>query len=131
MRAEVGDELAVRGVHQGDEDRHGEIIRIDGADSAPPYLVRWRDGHQTVFARRPGPRSPTTRRRAPDRSASYPLVGDEAGRLARSVPSPAPCGTLAHVFRAGSCCSLAGCECPGTAIVPVGYFGASTGTAAA
>ena len=30
MRAEVGDELTVRGVHQGDEDRHGEIIRVDG-----------------------------------------------------------------------------------------------------
>jgi hypothetical protein len=49
MRAEVGDELTVRGVHQGDEDRHGEIIRVDGADGAPPYLVRWRDGHETVF----------------------------------------------------------------------------------
>ena len=40
MRAEVGDELTVRGVHQGDEDRHGEIIRVDGSDGAPPYLVR-------------------------------------------------------------------------------------------
>ena len=49
MRAEVGDELTVRGVHQGDEDRRGEIIRVDGADGAPPYLVRWRDGHETVF----------------------------------------------------------------------------------
>jgi Domain of unknown function (DUF1918) len=49
MRAEVGDELRVRGVHQGDEDRHGEIIRVDGADGAPPYLIRWRDGRETVF----------------------------------------------------------------------------------
>ena len=49
MRAEVGDELMVRGVHQGDEDRHGEIMRVDGADGAPPYLVRWRDGRETVF----------------------------------------------------------------------------------
>ncbi len=49
MRAEVGDELTVRGVRQGDGDRHGEIIRIDGADGAPPYLVRWRDGHESVF----------------------------------------------------------------------------------
>ena len=39
MRAEVGDELTVKGVHQGDEDRHGEIIRIDGP-RPPPYLVR-------------------------------------------------------------------------------------------
>jgi hypothetical protein len=48
MRAEVGDELTVRGVHQGDEDRHGEIIRVDGADGTP-YLVRWRDGRETGF----------------------------------------------------------------------------------
>ena len=49
MRAEVGDELTVRGVHQGDEDRHGEIIRVEGADGAPPYVVRWRDGHDSLF----------------------------------------------------------------------------------
>jgi hypothetical protein len=49
MRAQVGDELTVRGTHQGDEDRHGEIIRIDGTDGAPPYLVRWRDGRESVF----------------------------------------------------------------------------------
>lgn len=49
MRAEVGDELTVRGRHQGDEDRHGEIMRVDGANGAPPYLVRWRDGHESVI----------------------------------------------------------------------------------
>ena len=49
MRAQVGDELTVRGVHQGEGDRHGEIIRVDGADGAPPYLVRWHDGHESVF----------------------------------------------------------------------------------
>jgi hypothetical protein len=49
MRAEVGDELTVKGRHQGDEERHGEIIKIDGADGAPPYVVRWRDGRETVF----------------------------------------------------------------------------------
>jgi Domain of unknown function (DUF1918) len=46
MRAQVGDELTVKGRHQGDEDRHGEIIKIDGA---PPYVVRWTDGHESVF----------------------------------------------------------------------------------
>jgi Domain of unknown function (DUF1918) len=49
MYAHVGDELTVKGRHQGDEDRHGEIIRVDGANGAPPYLVRWRDGHQSIF----------------------------------------------------------------------------------
>jgi hypothetical protein len=49
MRAQVGDELTVRGRHQGDDDRHGEIIKVDGADGAPPYVVRWTDGHESVF----------------------------------------------------------------------------------
>jgi Domain of unknown function (DUF1918) len=49
MYAQVGDELTVKGLHQGDEDRHGEIIQVEGANGAPPYVVRWRDGHQSVF----------------------------------------------------------------------------------
>jgi Domain of unknown function (DUF1918) len=39
MQAQVGDELTVKGLHQGDEDRHGEIIEVIGADGAPPYMV--------------------------------------------------------------------------------------------
>jgi len=49
MRAQVGDELTVKGRHQGDGDRHGEIIKVDGSDGAPPYVVRWQDGHESVF----------------------------------------------------------------------------------
>jgi hypothetical protein len=49
MRASVGDEVTVKGRHQGDGDRHGEIIEVHGEDGAPPYLVRWRDEHESVF----------------------------------------------------------------------------------
>jgi hypothetical protein len=49
MQANVGDELTVRGRHQGDEDRHGKIIEIHGQDGSPPYLVRWRDGRESIF----------------------------------------------------------------------------------
>jgi len=49
MRAQIGDELTVRGRHQGDEERHGEIVGVAGPDGAPPYLVRWRDGHESLF----------------------------------------------------------------------------------
>lgn len=49
MRAEVGDQLTVHGRHQGDEDRHGEIIKVEGPDGAPPYVVRWTDGHESTF----------------------------------------------------------------------------------
>ena len=50
MRAEVGDELVVRGRHVGDADRTGVIIEIHGNSGAPPYLVRWEDGHESVFS---------------------------------------------------------------------------------
>ncbi|HUJ07968.1 MAG TPA: DUF1918 domain-containing protein [Streptosporangiaceae bacterium] len=49
MKAAIGDELTVKGRHQGDEDRHGEIIEVRGADGQPPYLVRWNDDHESVF----------------------------------------------------------------------------------
>lgn len=41
MQAQVGDELTVKGRHQGDEERHGEIIKVDGTDGQPPYVTRW------------------------------------------------------------------------------------------
>jgi len=65
MQAQVGDELTVKGRHQGDEDRHGEIIQVIGADGAPPYMVRWRDGFESLFFTRPRPGSATAQDRAP------------------------------------------------------------------
>ena len=49
MRAVAGDELLVRGRHVGDQDRQGVIIEVHGNDGAAPYLVKWTDGHQSVF----------------------------------------------------------------------------------
>jgi len=49
MQAQVGDELTVKGRHQGDADRRGEILEVHGEQGAPPYLVRWRDSHESVF----------------------------------------------------------------------------------
>jgi hypothetical protein len=49
MRAVAGDELLVRGRHVGDQDRDGMIVEVHGKDGAAPYLVRWRDGHESVF----------------------------------------------------------------------------------
>ena len=48
MRAKIGDELTVKGRRQGDGDRHWQIIEVRGQDGAPPYLVRWRDGHESL-----------------------------------------------------------------------------------
>jgi hypothetical protein len=49
MRAVAGDELLVRGRHVGDVDREGVIVEVHGQDGAAPYLVRWKDGHESVF----------------------------------------------------------------------------------
>ena len=49
VRADVGDELVARGRHVGDEDRAGVIVEVHGKEGGPPYLVRWDDGHHSVF----------------------------------------------------------------------------------
>jgi Domain of unknown function (DUF1918) len=49
MKAKAGDELVVRGRHVSDEDRSGVIIEVHGEAGAPPYLVRWEDGHESTF----------------------------------------------------------------------------------
>ncbi len=54
MRADVGDRLVVKGHHQGEADRDGEILEVHGAYGVPPYLVRWSDdGHVGLLF--PGP----------------------------------------------------------------------------
>jgi hypothetical protein len=49
MKARVGDELIVKGKHVGDADRRGVITEVHGEDGAPPYVVRWSDGHESSF----------------------------------------------------------------------------------
>ena len=49
MQAAVGDEMVVRGRHVGDGDRAGVIVEVHGRNGAPPYVVRWKDGHQSLF----------------------------------------------------------------------------------
>jgi hypothetical protein len=48
MQAMVGERLMIRGRTVGSTDRHGEIIEVRGADGAPPYLVRFDDGHESL-----------------------------------------------------------------------------------
>jgi len=49
MRAAVGDELIATSHHVGEPARHGVITAIKGPDGAPPYVVRWDDGHEATF----------------------------------------------------------------------------------
>jgi hypothetical protein len=49
MKARVGDRLVVRRHRAGDVERRGEVLEVRGEDGAPPYLVRWSDGHESIL----------------------------------------------------------------------------------
>lgn len=53
MQAKVGDRLVVEGDKVDVPRREGEVLEVRGADGAPPYLVRWSDGHEGLTF--PGP----------------------------------------------------------------------------
>jgi hypothetical protein len=53
MQATVGDRLVIESNKVGSPRREGEIIEVRGADGAPPYVVRWSDGHEGLSY--PGP----------------------------------------------------------------------------
>ena len=48
MQATIGDRICIRGTHVESADRHGSVIEVRGEDGAPPYLVRFDDGHETL-----------------------------------------------------------------------------------
>jgi hypothetical protein len=49
MQASPGDQLRVRSHHIGEADREALVLECHGSNGAPPYLVRWTDGHESVF----------------------------------------------------------------------------------
>ena len=53
MRAAVGDRLQVHGRVVGNPDQVAEIIEVRGPNGAPPYVVRYPDGHEGFLF--PGP----------------------------------------------------------------------------
>jgi hypothetical protein len=53
MQATIGDRLHVHGNSVGQPDKTGEIIEVKGIGGAPPYLVRFEDGHTGLVF--PGP----------------------------------------------------------------------------
>ena len=46
MEAKVGEKLILTSHHVGEPDRSGEILEVRGDHGAPPYLVRFDDGHE-------------------------------------------------------------------------------------
>ena len=53
MQALVGDRLHVHSRVVGVEENLGEILEVRGREGAPPYLVRFVDGHEGLVY--PGP----------------------------------------------------------------------------
>ncbi len=53
MQATVGDRVRLHGRTVGTRDRYGEIVEVRGDNGAPPYLVRFPDGHESLMY--PGP----------------------------------------------------------------------------
>jgi hypothetical protein len=53
MQALVGDRLHVHSRVVGVEERLGEVLEVRGREGAPPYLVRFVDGHEGLVY--PGP----------------------------------------------------------------------------
>jgi uncharacterized protein DUF1918 len=53
MQARVGDRIVVEGRSVGNARRDGEVIEVRGDNGAPPYVVRWSDGHEGLTF--PGP----------------------------------------------------------------------------
>jgi hypothetical protein len=53
MRAKVGDRLVVEGRTAEQHRRGGQVLEARGADGAPPYVVKWDDGHEGLVF--PGP----------------------------------------------------------------------------
>ena len=53
MQATVGDQILIHNQHLDEPVRSGEIIDVRGPDGAPPFFVRWDDGHEALIY--PGP----------------------------------------------------------------------------
>ncbi|GAA1825202.1 DUF1918 domain-containing protein [Luedemannella flava] len=53
MKAATGDRLHVHSKVVGTHDKYGEILEVRGENGAPPYLVRFTDGHESLVY--PGP----------------------------------------------------------------------------
>jgi len=48
VHASVGERIVIRGTTVETPDRHGEIVEVRGENGAPPYVVRFDDGRETL-----------------------------------------------------------------------------------
>ena len=90
MRARVGDRIILAAEHIDEPTRDGEILEIRGAEGAPPYVVRWSNGHTGLIYPGPGAvlRIGTT--------DSAPTETTAAAPVPPAAPIPASLPVTAH-----------------------------------
>jgi hypothetical protein len=49
MYAKVGDKIVVRGHRVAEPERDAVVVEVRGSEGAPPYIVRWSDGHEGLY----------------------------------------------------------------------------------
>jgi hypothetical protein len=49
VHANVGDQLVIESRTVDAPRKIGEILEVHGAEGAPPYVVRWSDGHEGLM----------------------------------------------------------------------------------
>jgi hypothetical protein len=49
MKAKVGDLIVTESAHVDGARREGQVVEVSHADGEPPYLVRWDDGHESLW----------------------------------------------------------------------------------
>lgn len=49
IHAVVGDEILVDSMQIGHQPRAGEVLEVIGDGDEQHYLVRWDDGHETIY----------------------------------------------------------------------------------
>lgn len=54
MKAKSGDRIILAGERVDQPTRDGEVLEVRGEDGAPPYLVKWTDGHTGLLYPGPG-----------------------------------------------------------------------------
>jgi hypothetical protein len=49
MKAQIGERLLFHGKKVGSADHVAQVLQVRGEDDAPPYLVRFQDGHERLI----------------------------------------------------------------------------------
>ena len=49
MHGNVGDEIVVDAMREGEGRREGEILEVESQGGVVRYRVRWDDGHESIF----------------------------------------------------------------------------------